>query len=75
VTIDRIVRLVAGIFILVSVILARTVSPNWHYFTAFVGLNLLQSAFTDWCPLISILKKAGVPQTAPARRKSPDATR
>jgi hypothetical protein len=74
-TIDRIVRLVAGVFVLVSVILARTVSPNWLYFTAFVGLNLLQSAFTNWCPLISILKKAGVPQTAPARRESPNATR
>lgn len=66
-TIDRILRLVAGAFVLVSLVLAQTVSENWLYFTAFVGLNLLQSAFTNWCPLISILKKAGVPQTAPAR--------
>jgi hypothetical protein len=74
-TIDRIVRLVAGTFVLLSLVLAKTVSPNWLYFTAFVGLNLLQSAFTNWCPLISILKKAGVPQTAPARRESSDAKR
>jgi hypothetical protein len=67
-TIDRIVRLVAGIFVLASVILAKTVSPNWLYFTAFVGLNLLQSAFTNWCPLMTILKKAGVTQVAVARK-------
>jgi hypothetical protein len=67
-TIDRIVRLVAGALVLLSLVLAKTVSTNWLYFTAFVGLNLLQSAFTNWCPLISILKKAGVPQTAPARK-------
>jgi hypothetical protein len=67
-TIDRIVRLVAGAFVLLSLVLAKTVSPNWLYFTAFVGLNLFQSAFTNWCPLISILKKAGVPQIAPARK-------
>lgn len=67
-TIDRIVRLVAGALVLLSLVLAKTVSENWLYFTAFVGLNLLQSAFTNWCPLISILKKAGVPQIAPARK-------
>ena len=67
-TIDRILRLVAGAFVLVSLILAKTVSENWLCFTAFVGLNLFQSAFTNWCPLISILKKAGVPQTMPVRR-------
>lgn len=67
-TIDRVVRLVAGTFVLASVILARTVSPNWLYFTAFVGLNLLQSAFTNWCPLMTILKKAGVPQVAAPRQ-------
>ncbi len=67
-TIDRIVRLVAGVFVLLSLVLAKTVNDNWLYFTAFVGLNLLQSAFTNWCPLISILKKAGVPQIAPARK-------
>ena len=49
-------------FIILSVILGHYVDPYWYLFTAFVGLNLLQSAFTNWCPMIAILKKAGVPQ-------------
>lgn len=61
-TLHRILRAVAGFFVLLSLVLAHYVSPNWLWFTAFVGLNLLQSAFTDWCPLITILKKAGVPE-------------
>lgn len=68
-TVDRIVRMVAGIFVLLSLALAKLVHPNWLYFTAFVGVNLLQSAFTNWCPLITILRKAGVPDAAPARSK------
>lgn len=59
-TIDRYVRLVAGLFVVASVLLGFTVSPYFFWFTAFVGLNLFQSAFTNWCPLISILKAAGV---------------
>lgn len=59
-TIDRYVRLVAGVFVFVSVLLGVYVSPYFFWFTAFVGLNLLQSAFTNWCPLMSILKAAGV---------------
>ncbi len=59
-TIDRYVRLVAGLFVVVSVLLGLYVSPYFFWFTALVGLNLLQSAFTNWCPLISILKAAGV---------------
>jgi hypothetical protein len=58
-TIDRIVLAVAGSFVLISAILAATVSPLWLWFTGFVGLNLLQSAFTGFCPLASILKKLG----------------
>lgn len=54
------VRMVAGIFILLSVALGVWVNPWWFAFTAFVGLNLLQSAFTRWCPMITILKKAGL---------------
>ncbi|MDO9171785.1 MAG: DUF2892 domain-containing protein [bacterium] len=65
-TLHRILRLVAGAFVLLSLALAHFVSPNWLWFTAFVGLNLLQSAFTGWCPLITILKKAGVPETRDA---------
>jgi hypothetical protein len=59
VTIERIVLAVAGSFILISVLLAYTVSEWWLLFTAFVGLNLLQSAFTGFCPLATILKKLG----------------
>jgi Inner membrane protein YgaP-like, transmembrane domain len=62
VTIDRYVRLVAGLFVVASVVLGAYVNPHFYWFTAFVGLNLLQSAFTNWCPLISILKAAGVPR-------------
>ena len=60
-TIHRYLRAIAGFFVLLSLALAHYVSPNWLWFTAFVGLNLFQSAFTDWCPMISMLKKAGVP--------------
>lgn len=59
-TVHRILRLVAGFFILLSLALAHWVNPKWLWFNAFVGLNLLQSAFTDWCPLMTILRKAGV---------------
>lgn len=58
-SIDRIVLAVAGSFVLISAILAATVSPLWLWFTGFVGFNLLQSAFTGFCPLASILKKLG----------------
>ena len=58
--IERALRAIAGTFILVSVLLARYHSLYWLFFTGFVGLNLLQSAFTNWCPMITILKKLGV---------------
>ncbi|QGW28626.1 YgaP family membrane protein [Phnomibacter ginsenosidimutans] len=57
---ENIVRMVAGIMILMSVSLAVFVHLNWLALTAFVGLNLLQSSFTKFCPLEVILKKAGV---------------
>jgi hypothetical protein len=59
-TIDRYLRLIAGFFVVVSVGLGYWVSPYWFLFTAFVGLNLFQSAFTNWCPMMAILRKAGV---------------
>ena len=62
---DRLVFTVAGIFILSSVLLSVFHSPNWLFFTAFVGLNLMQSSFTGFCPLAVLLKKAGV-KTGPA---------
>ena len=60
-TMDRYLRMIAGAFILASVALGYWVSPLWFLFTAFVGLNLLQSAFTNWCPMITVLKKLHVP--------------
>lgn len=58
--ITRIVMATAGTFILVSLLLAHFVNPNWLWFTAFVGANLLQSAFTGFCPLVNILQKIGI---------------
>lgn len=64
-TTERLVRIFAGVFVLVSLALGAPASPVFHssywlWFTAFVGFNLLQSGFTRFCPLESILKAAGV---------------
>jgi hypothetical protein len=59
-SIDRIVMAFAGIVVLVSLWLAHAHSPNWLWLTAFVGANLLQAAFTGFCPLAMILKAIGV---------------
>jgi len=59
-SIERWVMAVAGTFILISVNLAVFYSINWLWFTGFVGLNLLQAAFTGFCPLAIVLKKLGV---------------
>ena len=64
-TLERFIRMFAGTFILVSLALARLHSPNWLWFTAFVGLNLLQSSFTRFCPLEIVLKKLGLKQAEP----------
>jgi hypothetical protein len=60
VSIDRIVFAVAGSFILISLVLAHYHSELWLWFTAFVGANLVQSAFTKFCPMAIILKKLGI---------------
>ena len=60
-TIERSLRLIAGTFILASLALGHWVSPYWYLFTAFVGLNLLQSGFTNWCPMMTFLRRLGVP--------------
>lgn len=57
---EQIIRAIAGTFVLISLALGYLVSPYWHYFTAFVGLNLLQSAFTRWCLMETFLTKLGV---------------
>jgi len=59
-TIERCIRGVAGAFVVISLILGYWVSPYWLLFTGFVGLNLFQSAFTNWCPMTTFLRKAGV---------------
>lgn len=56
---ERKLRGIAGAFILASLLLAYYVHPGWLWFTAFVGANLLQSAFTNWCPMMAILKRFG----------------
>lgn len=57
---NRIIRAIAGTFILISLILAIYVNQNWLWFTAFVGANLLQSSITKWCLMENILTKLGV---------------
>jgi hypothetical protein len=71
-TVDRLIRIFAGAFVLLSLALGVEasplfVSPWWLAFTAFVGLNLFQSGFTDVCPLGWMLRKAGVPERTVAR--------
>ncbi len=58
-TVDNGVRVLAGTFVLVSLALGLKVNPWWFAFTAFVGVNLIQSAFTGFCPAAMILKKLG----------------
>lgn len=67
-TVDRLIRIFAGSFILISLALGVEASPvfvskYWLWFTAFVGANLLQFGFTNFCPLGLILRKLGVPET------------
>lgn len=61
-TVNAALRLMAGTVVLISLALGTYVSQNWFYLTGFVGVNLLQSAFTGWCPAITIFKKLGLKQ-------------
>jgi len=63
-TLEPMLRLIAGAFVLASVLLGMYVHPYFLWFTAFVGANLLQSAFTNWCPMMAILRRLGVRDTA-----------
>jgi hypothetical protein len=58
-TVNRYLRAIAGAFVVGSVALGYYVHPGWFLFAGFVGLNLFQSAFTNWCPMITLLKKVG----------------
>lgn len=64
-TVNEGLRLMAGVFVLISILLAHYVSPWWLLFTAFVALNLIQSAFTKWCPAMAILRKLGFREENP----------
>lgn len=59
-TVERGLRLLAGVIVLLSLGLSCYLSHYWLWLTAFVGLNLLQSAFTNWCPAMAILRAAGL---------------
>ena len=59
-TVERYIRMIGGGFVVLSLALGYWVSPYWFLFTAFVGLNLFQSAFTNWCQMMTILRKSGV---------------
>ena len=59
-TVDRALRLIAGTLVTLSVLLGIYVNVNFLWLTLFVGLNLFQSAFTNWCPMMTILRKAGI---------------
>lgn len=61
-TVERSLRLLAGFFVLLSLALGYWVSPWWFLFTAFVGLNLLQSGFSNWCPAMAVFRKLGLPE-------------
>jgi DUF2892 family protein len=60
-------RLIAGVFVSVSVLLGIFVHPYFLWFTLFVGLNLAQSAFTRWCPMMSFLRRLGVQEYPPVQ--------
>ena len=61
-TLEPMLRLIAGVFVTASVLLGMFVHPYFLWFTVFVGLNLAQSAFSDWCPMMSFLRRLGVRQ-------------
>lgn len=66
-TVDKYIRLFAGLMILLSVVLTNYVHPYWAGLTIFVGINLAQSSLTNLCPLASILKRLGVPEGTACR--------
>ncbi len=67
-TIERALRLLAGTMVLISLALTVWVHPAWALLTAFVGLNLLQSSFTNWCPAVWLFERIGLERGEPSRR-------
>ena len=72
-TLEPMLRAIAGTFVAASVLLGWFVHPSFLWFTLFVGLNLLQSGFTNWCPMIAFLRRLGIEEAAvdlqPIRRR------
>lgn len=73
-TLEPMLRLIAGVFVTASVLLGMFVHPNFLWFTVFVGLNLTQSALTNWCPMMTMLRRAGVREGSSKMPAYPDAT-
>ena len=69
-TVDSMLRLIAGSFVLISVLLGVYVSAYFFLFTGFVALNLIQSALTNWCPMMSFLRMAGFEDGPPAGHRA-----
>jgi hypothetical protein len=69
-TVERWLRLIAGTFIVLSLALGHWVNEYFYLFTAFVGLNLLQSGVTDWCPMMTFLKLLGIKSAAQCAAKT-----
>lgn len=70
-TVERYLRLIAGCFVLGTLVLGYFYSPYWFLFTGFVAINLIQSAFTNWCPMMAFLRWFGAESdTAPVARSS-----
>lgn len=71
-TIERYLRLIAGLFVLASLLLGYYVSPYWFLLTGFVALNLIQSAFTNWCPMMTFLRRLGAREEGARRVLRPN---
>ena len=69
-TVEQGLRLIAGVFVAATAALAAFHSPYWLIFTGIIGLNLFQSAFTNWCPMVWVLQKAGLKKCVPERESS-----
>ena len=67
---EPLLRLIAGVFVVASVLLGLYVHPYFFWFTVFVGVNLIQSGFTNWCGMMTILRRAGVCEHGAAERRA-----
>jgi hypothetical protein len=67
-TLEPMLRLIAGVFVVASVLLGLYVHPYFFWFTVFVGVNLIQSGFTNWCGMMTILRRSGVCERGEAKR-------